>query len=124
MPKSLIRLTFVLLALALALPIVAQEGYPLKGSWIGEWESNKDLGENLIVIMDWDGKNVSGIINPGTDNLEIDRAVLNPEDWSVEIEAGGYMIQGKIEDLFLPSRYIVGTWKKGSNGGKFEIHRQ
>ena len=124
MPKSLLRLTFVLLAMALALPMIAQEGHPLKGSWIGEWESNQELGESVIVVMDWNGTAVTGIVNPGTDNLQITRANLNPADWSVQIQAGDYMIEGKIENLFVPSRYITGTWKKGNAGGKFEIHRQ
>ncbi len=32
----------------------AQEGHPLKGSWIGEWSGNSDLGEFVLVVMDWD----------------------------------------------------------------------
>lgn len=102
---------------------MAQEGHPIKGSWIGEWEGNA-AGESLLVIMNWDGKDITGIINPGTDNLEIETATLNPEDWTVHIEAGDYVLDGTFARLELPNRSISGTWKSGGNGGDFEIVRQ
>jgi hypothetical protein len=123
---------WALMALPLA-PVLAQEGHPLKGSWIGVWESNEDLGEFVLVVLDWDGDEITGIINPGTDDIEIETATLNPDDWSVAIEADAqtkagprhYVIEGTIQDLELPSRSIVGTWRDdASGGGHFEIARQ
>ena len=111
----------------------AQEGHPLKGSWIGTWESNETHGEFVLVVLDWDGERVSGIINPGTDNIEIGAATLDPAEWTVRIEADAedrdgnavhYMIEGTIVDLELPNRYITGTWQHDSDGGAFEIRRQ
>ena len=101
----------------------AQEGHPAKGSWIGEWEGNSN-GESVLLVMNWDGKDITGIINPGTDNLEIKDAELDPSDWSIHIEAGDYQIDGKFERLELPNRSITGTWKNGSASGPFEIVRQ
>jgi len=121
------------LAVALVLPIVAQEGYPLKGSWIGSWDGNTALGNDVLIVMNWDGKAVSGIINPGTDNIKIGTATLDPAGWKVHIEADAkdkagatshYVIDGNIKSLELPSRSIVGTWTNGKGKGKFEIHRQ
>src|SRR5690606_2531649 len=66
---------------------VAQEGHPIKGSWLGTWESNDVHGEFVLVVMDWDGEKISGIINPGTDNIEITNATLNPDGWIVQIAA-------------------------------------
>lgn len=118
---------------ALALPGLAQEGHPLKGSWIGEWAGNEVHDEFVVVILDWDGREITGMINPGTDNIEITAAELNPEDWTVRIvadteDASGravnYVITGTIEDLELPNRYIKGTWQNGSGRGDFEIRRQ
>lgn len=103
---------------------MAQEGHPLKGSWIGEWSGNEALGDFVLLVMDWDGKKVSGVINPGTDDLVIEDVKLKPSDWSVTIKAGSYTIEGKIEKLELPSRSIVGTWKSRDGSGKFEISRQ
>ncbi len=116
-----------------ATAVFAQEGHPLKGSWIGVWDSNEVHGDNIIVILRWDGEAVSGIINPGTDNIEIDEATLDPDGWQVRIEADAesddgrslrYVIDGTIENLELPSRSIVGTWRNEAGRGSFEIRRQ
>lgn len=112
---------------------IAQEGHPVKGSWIGVMESNETHGENVVVILDWDGTQITGMINPGTDNIEIDEATLDPDDWSVRIEADAqtddgdtirYLIEGTIEQLELPGRSIVGTWRSDNGRGAFEIRRQ
>jgi hypothetical protein len=122
-----------LLSLALGMPVAAQEGHPLKGSWIGVWESNAQHGNDVLLVMNWDGKNVSGIINPGTDNIKIDKATLDPAGWKVHIEADAknkqgaalrYVIDGSIQNLEQPNRAIVGTWQSQGGKGKFEVHRQ
>src|SRR6188768_848896 len=94
MLRSLTRLALVLLAATLAAPIQAQEGHPLKGSWIGMWEGNKDAGDDVLLVLNWDGKTISGIINPGTDNMKIANATLDPNGWKVHIEADGKNKQG------------------------------
>src|SRR5690606_34004517 len=55
-------------------PATAQEGHPLKGSWLGTWAGNEAHGENVLLVLDWDGQNITGIINPGTDNIAITKA--------------------------------------------------
>lgn len=110
--------------LSLSFSASAQEGHPLKGSWIGEWKGNAKLGDFVLLVLDWNGKDITGVINPGTDNLEITKATLNPADWTVHIEAGGYQLDGKIEKLELPSRTVVGTWKSADGNGALEIVRQ
>ncbi len=132
MLRNLSRSTLLLLAIALALPIAAQEGHPLKGSWIGVWETNPQ-GNDILMVLNWDGKAVSGIINPGTDDMKVENATLDPNGWKVHIEASGknakgvavkYVIDGAIQKLEMPNRAIVGTWSSGATKGKFEAHRQ
>ena len=129
------RLVFAVLAVCLvAIPAFAQEGHPLKGSWLGTWAGNKTLGNDVVVVMTWDGKSITGTINPGTDNIAIKSATLNPEGWLVHIEADAkdkqgnpiaYTIDGKIENLPLASRAVTGTWKDNRGGtGAFKIGRQ
>ena len=127
------RWPVAVLALALAAPIIAQEGYPLKGSWIGVWENNAQHGNDVLMVLNWDGKAVSGIINPGTDNIKITNATLDPAGWKVHIEADAknkqgaamkYVIDGNIKELEFPNRYITGTWSAGASKGKFEVRRQ
>src|SRR5947208_13765692 len=83
------KLVFALVAVAalLTMPAAAQEGHPLKGSWLGTWTGNKIHGNDVLLVMSWDGKNITGTINPGTDNIAIKNAMLNPEGWVVHIEA-------------------------------------
>jgi hypothetical protein len=114
-------------------PAAAQEGHPLKGSWLGTWAGNKIHGNDVLVVLNWDGKSITGMINPGTDNLPIKNASLNPEGWVVHLEADAkdksgspltYVIEGKIENLRLPNRSITGTWKNQRESGVFKISRQ
>lgn len=130
-----IKWSLGVLALALvAVPMIAQEGYPLKGSWIGVWEGNKTLGDDIIILMNWDGKAVSGMINPGTDNIPISTATLDPKGWKAHIEATNkgtkYVIDGTIQKLEMTDRQIVGTWTAfnatgtATAKGKFEVSRQ
>jgi hypothetical protein len=116
-----------------AAPVAAQEGHPLKGSWLGTWEGNEALGNDLILILDWDGQSISGMINPGTDNIPITKASLEPKGWVVTLEADAkdksgaslhYVIEGRIENVELPNRSIVGTWRSQRGRGAFEASRQ
>lgn len=127
-----LRKTLFFSLLTLSSLALGQEGHPLKGSWIGEWSGNESHDEFVLLVLDWDGKNVTGVINPGTDNIEIDKVELDPTDWSVTIEADtevdgkplNYVITGNIQQLELPTRSINGTWKSESGAGDFQISRQ
>ena len=111
---------------------VAQEGHPLKGSWIGTWEKNTAHGDDVLFVLNWDGKAISGMINPGTDNMTLKNATLDPDKWTVRFEADAkdkqgaitYVIEGKIENLAMHNRTIVGTWKSQRGSGPFRIQRQ
>lgn len=114
-------------------PATAQEGYPLKGSWIGTWTPNRIHGNDVLLVLGWDGKKITGTINPGTDNMPIKNATLNPEGWVVHFEADSkdksgnpltYVIDGKIENLAFANRSVVGTWKNQKENGAFKISRQ
>lgn len=127
-------LTALLVSLVLAAPATAQEGHPLKGSWLGTWGPSEDHTNVVVVVMDWDGKQITGTINPGTDNIEIESASLDPDGWKVHLEAKAvsartgetlnYVIDGTIENLPFNDRFIRGTWRHQSANGPFEITRQ
>jgi len=127
-----IALFLFIAACLLVAPARAQEGHPLKGSWIGTWGPSKVHSNDLLVIMSWDGKAVSGTINPGTDDIPLKNATLNPEGWVVHFEgeakdkAGpiNYVFDGKIEGLAFHNRSISGTWKSNRESGQFKIQRQ
>ena len=112
---------------------VAQEGHPLKGSWIGTWAGNTVHGNDVLLVLDWNGKAITGTINPGTDNMAIKNATLNPDGWVVHFEADAkdkagavvtYVVDGKIENLAMHNRGITGTWKSQRGSGALKINRQ
>ena len=41
----------------------------------------------VTVVMNWDGKNVTGIINPGPDSIPIASVFVDVTSWAVRIEA-------------------------------------
>ena len=133
MRSRTLTLAGIIATLTLAAPGWSQEGHPLKGSWIGEWQGNETHAEFVLIILDWNGQEITGMINPGTDNIEITDAELDPSDWSVRIEADtedangravDYVLEGTIHDLELPNRYITGSWRSSDGSGDLEISRQ
>ena len=64
---------------------------------------------------------------------DIEQATLQPDDWTVRLEAPGedasgravtYVVEGRIENIELPDRSIVGTWRSERGNGRFEVSRQ
>jgi len=148
------RLVLACLAVAALAGTVAmaQEGFPLKGSWLGDWGPNTTMRTRVFLVMDWDGKSISGVINSGTDNIPINNASLTPPtpappgvggtrggggatpgDWHVHFEADArdrsgatvrYVVDGKVENIGLANRSIVGTWTVGTTRKDFRLVRQ
>jgi hypothetical protein len=119
-------------ALGLVAPLFAQEGHPIVGSWHGNWGVNAKDRNDVTLILNYDGKNIIGMINPGVDVAKIQKASLEPAGWMVHIEADRkdksgklvhVVIDGKIEDVTYVRRAIVGTWMEGSAKGDFKVTR-
>jgi hypothetical protein len=64
---------------------VAQEGHPLTGTWSGDWGPTPTERHHLTIVMNWDGKNVTGTINPGPDATPITSVFLDLPSWTVRI---------------------------------------
>jgi hypothetical protein len=104
------------------------QGHPLKGIWMGDWGPANANRTSVLIEMNWDGKTITGSISPEAEKIQFTRAELDPNNWTVHLEAqsGGvkYVIDGKIENLGSLSRSIVGTWTQGNQKGAFKITRQ
>jgi hypothetical protein len=126
------RLTSALIALLLAAPALAQFGHPLKGTWSGDWGPTKDNRTRILLELHWDGKAITGSINPGPKAVAIKKAELNPDTWGVHIEGEGkdaagavvrYVIDGKLENIGAYQRILSGTWTEGGKKGDFRLVR-
>ncbi len=48
----------------------AQEGFPLDGTWRGETVVKDGSHRTIVLVMQWDGKQISGTMNPGPDSTD------------------------------------------------------
>jgi hypothetical protein len=114
-------------------PALAQEGHPLVGTWQGEWGAAGGNGNFLTVIMYWDGRNITGIVNPGPGSTTIGIAQLDSSAWTVHLEmdlqdAAGTTVHfvgdGQLENIGSQLRSLKGTWRHGTGSGTFTLTRQ
>ena len=126
------RAPYLVVALLSAAPALAQFGHPLKGTWSGDWGPTKDKQTHVVLEMNWDGKAITGNINPGPKAVAIAKATLDPATWTVHIEGDGkdaagkpeqYVIDGKLENIGVYQRVLSGTWAQGATKGTFRVVR-
>jgi len=126
-------------ALGLALLMVipgtasAQFGHPLDGQWSGGWGKNRE--NRLLLNLDWDGKQLTGAINPGPNQLTVTKSDIDyskPEAWKVHITAEGKdasgkavtaTIDGTFENIGVYYKVFHGTWTQGAQKGEFLVTR-
>ena len=112
-------------------PALAQEGHPLTGTWSGDWGPSAGSRTHITMVMAWDGKVVSGTINPGPDAVQVPVIQLDVDNWTIQFETAAktgagteaIAVEGKIEDLGSPHRTVAGTWRQGSAKGTFRLTR-
>ena len=126
------RFLIALAFLAAASTALAQFGHPLKGSWSGDWGAGTANRTHVVLDINWDGKNLTGVINPGADGVPLTKATLDGSTWMVHLEGDGkdksgaavhYVVDGKMENIGAYARFITGTWTQGSQKGNFKITR-
>src|SRR6266436_8074804 len=124
------RVPALLVAVLIAAPALAQFGHPLKGTWSGDWGASKENRTHVVLELSWDGKAITGRINPGPTEVALRSAMLDPSTWSVHLEAERkdpsgsvirYVIDGKLENIGAYQRFITGTWSQGPVKGEFKV---
>jgi hypothetical protein len=108
---------------------VAQEGFPLDGTWRGERAGAGKVPVTIVMVLQWDGQKVTGVINPGPTAIAITDAQLAPDGWKVSIAAHpakGQPIkfEGAIADLGKYNRAIAGTWTEGGRSYPVRMVRE
>jgi hypothetical protein len=132
----------IITVLTMGISAFAQFGHPLKGSWSGEWSLKKGEENRVLLEFDWDGKTLTGMLNPGTDNAALQKLSLQPppidnvsramDPWLLHFEADvkdasgkvvHYAVDGKLENIGAYSKFISGTWTVGNQKGEFKVVR-
>lgn len=139
MLTTLVRASvLVAIAAMLTVPVAAQEGHPLAGTWYGEYGSGGER-HDLTIILKWDGKAVTGAVNPGPNASKLVAALTItpgkpapegrnstegiPPIFHVRLEFDGMTFQGDIRNPVAGNRTINGTWTRGSEKGTFQLRR-
>jgi hypothetical protein len=112
--------------------ILAQHGHPIVGTWSGFL--NRMEGQPLRALFTFEfsvDQIISGSLIVNGRRYLIENAMLDPDDWRVEITASGqnrsgatltWKLQGNFEKLDSPTeRTIAGSWQEGENSGDFRI---
>ena len=111
---------------------LAQEGHPMTGTWYGDWGPTPTHRNPITIIMAWDGKAISGTINPGPDAIPITTATLDSTKWMFHLEANTkdqkgapvhFVADGKLENVTSYNRTVTGSWNHGAVKGDFKLRR-
>ncbi len=135
-------------AIALTVTAAAQEGHPLSGTWYGDFGSGTQKVD-LTVILKWDGRAVTGTVNPGAKATSIAAVTMDitpgkpapegrdstegvPPVFTVRFEAdvpaaagatARTTFEGTIENPVAGNRRLTGTWTRGTERGTFQLRR-
>jgi len=115
-----------LLAVALAGP--ARAARPV-ASLLQNPDFERGLPSHPWMPSGWDGKKVSGLIDPGPESVQIAKAELIPDGWRVRIEAHtktgeAISFTGVIGKLGSYDRTITGTWTEGVRSYRVRMVRE
>lgn len=122
--------TFVfVLILGIQSSAIAQEGFPLNGTWRGQWEVPDPPLNRAVVVMEFNGTDINGMLNPGRNSLEFDTITLDPETWTVRMETNTpegdpIIIEGVLEDIGSYNRTITGIWMHGDESYRIVFTRE
>ena len=110
-------------------PAHAQEGFPLDGTWRGQRQAGTEAPVTIVLVLEWDGKKVSGVIDPGPKSVPIASAELIPDGWRVKLEAHtntgeAISFTGVIGKLGAYDRTITGTWTEGGRSYRVRMIRE
>ena len=143
MSAKALRLICSIVFLLFAASAPAQEGHPAKGTWVGHWGPALTAQSRIVVVMDHDGKTMSGVLNPGQNAapLKVARLDITPGKPAsggrgntipailpifkvyFEVDARdakgnpvAIVAEGIMHNVALPNRWITGTWTQTSGG--------
>ena len=101
---------------------------PLSGTWVGDWGPSAADRNQVTVELKWDGKKLTGTVNPGPNAVEVEKGTFNPKTDAVYFEANAknrrgnmvhYVVEGKVEKTTM-----TGSWSHDNRKGDFKITKK
>jgi hypothetical protein len=119
----------LVLGLALAAPALAQQpADPLSGTWSGDWGPSAGDRNQVTVDLKWDGKALTGTVNPGPNAVSIQKGTFDGKANAVHFEADvksqtgtniRYVVDGKLD-----GKTMTGAWRHPNSKGDFKITKK
>ena len=139
MSAKALPFTFLFSCVLMAASALAQEGHPAKGVWVGYFGASSTTQNRIVLVMDHDGKNLTGVLNPGPKAvpLKVARMDITPGTpagrgtaavmpvFKIHIEGDAkdargntvtIVADGTMANVPLPSRVMTGAWSQTTNG--------
>ena len=101
---------------------------PLSGTWTGDWGPSASDRNTVTVELKWDGKVLTGTVNPGPNAVALQKSTFDPKPGAIHMEADAkgrrgndihYVIDGKVEN-----NTMTGTWNHDNRKGDFKITKK
>lgn len=125
------RISFLIIVLLVVFQdaAIAQEGYPLDGTWRGSWGTPGGEQTLAVVVMNWDGESINGRINPGRNMIFFEDASLDAENWVVRFTSTSKQgepieFEGVLENIGSYNRSISGTWTIAGQENQLVLTRE
>lgn len=114
------RGVLTILMLTFAAVAAGQEGFPLDGTWRGETTAADGSQRTIVLIMQWDGKQISGTVNPGPNGSDFTGGKLNPDGWKFTLDTktsqgAAIHFDGSLSDIGKYDRVLAGKWTEGGS---------
>jgi hypothetical protein len=145
MQSKLVRAAGILAAIAMAAPAFAQYGYPLKGTFSGDWWTQPGKENHLLLEFNYEGEKdlVTGTYSPGPDGVALQKLTVTPPNpavvteglkpWLIHFEvdtkddAGKplhMVFDGKLENIGAFNKHLGGTVTVNGQKGDFKMIMQ
>ena len=118
---------YLLIIVAFVVPAFAQD--PISGTWSGDWGPSKDDRNQVTVQFKFDGKALTGTVNPGPTAVQLTKSTFDAKTGAVHMEADAknemgpgmvhFIIDGKVD-----KNTMSGTWNHGNVKGDFKITKK
>jgi len=101
---------------------------PISGTWSGDWGPSRFDRNPVTVNLKWDGKILTGNVNPGPNAVAIKNGSFDAKTNTLHMEADargrGNQILHYVVDGKLDKDTLTGSWNHDNRKGDFKITKK
>lgn len=90
---------------------------------------NGDAAKPVVIIMEYDGDSINGMINPGRNSYRFENATHDAPSWKIDVAAAtregeAISFTAVMQEIGSVNRFMEGTWTQGGQEHAFKITRE